>query len=106
MAIDAGRTPRRCSSICRPFDQRVYEDAVGDPAAFRAALDRLFLDAPELFPEGFAGGYRLKETRTSRKLGLRVRRVLLKATGQSFTVRPSFVLPYMAGWAGDVSDAL
>ncbi len=106
MAIDAGRKPRRCSTLCLPFDQRVYQDAVGDPAAFRAALDRLFLDAPELFPEAFGCGYRLKETRLSRKLGLRVRRVRLKATGESLTIRPSFVLPYMAGWAEDASDPL
>jgi hypothetical protein len=106
MAVSAGRTPRRCSTICLPFDQRAYGDAVADPAAFRAALDRLFADAPELFPDGFAKGYRLKESRTSRKLGLRLRRVRLKATGESFTVRPSFALPYMAGWAEGASGPL
>src|SRR4051794_17028117 len=97
---------RRCSTICLPFDQHAYRQAVGDPAAFRAALDRLFLEAPELFPEGFASGYRLKESRTSRKLGLRLRRVRLKATGEAFTVRPSFALPYMAGRADDASGPL
>jgi hypothetical protein len=97
---------RRCSTVCLPFDQPLYPGLVADPAAFRAALDRLYLDAPELFPGGFAGGYRLKESRTSRKLGLRVRRVRLRATGESFTVRPSFALPYMAGWAADASGPL
>jgi hypothetical protein len=97
---------RRCSTVCLPFDQHRYPDLAADPAAFRAALDRLFLAMPELFPEGFAKGYRLKESRTSRKLGLRVRRVRLKATGESFTVRPAFALPYMAGWAPDASGPL
>jgi hypothetical protein len=97
---------RRCSTVCLPFDQTTYLAVVADPAAFRAALDRLFLAMPELFPDGFAGGYRLKESRTSRKLGLRLRRVRLKATGESFTVRPSFALPYMAGWAADASGPL
>ena len=97
---------RRCSTICLPFDQRTYEQAIHDPAAFRAALDRFFLDAPELFPDGFGHGYRLKESRTSRKLGLRLRRVRLKATGEAFTIRPSFALPYMAGWADDTSGPL
>ena len=97
---------RRCSTICLPFDQPTYPELVADPAAFRVALDRLSLAMPELFPEGFARGYRLKESRTSRKLGLRVRRVRLKATGESFTVRPSFALPYMAGWATDASGPL
>jgi hypothetical protein len=97
---------RRCSTVCLPFDQTTYPEVVADPAAFRAALDGLFLDSPELFPEGFGRGYRLKESRTSRKLGLAVRRVRLKATGESFTVRPSFALPYMAGWAPDASGPL
>ena len=97
---------RRCSTICLPFDQTTYPAAVADPAAFRAAVNRFFLAMPELFPDGFARGYRLKESRTSRKLGLRLRRVRLKATGESFTVRPSFALPYMAGWAADVSGPL
>lgn len=97
---------RRCSTVCLPFDQTTCPGLVADPAAFRAALDRLFLAMPELFPDGFASGYRLKESRTSRKLGLRLRRVRLKATGESFTVRPSFALPYMAGWAKDASGPL
>lgn len=97
---------RRCSTICLPFDQARYAEVVADPAAFRAALDRLFRAAPELFPDGFARGYWLKESRTSRKLGLRVRRVRLTATGESFTVRPAFALPYMAGWATDASGPL
>jgi hypothetical protein len=61
---------------------------------------------PELFPEGFALGYRLKDRRRSRKLGLVLRRIRLKATGETFTLRPSFALPYMAGRAADVSGPL
>jgi hypothetical protein len=97
---------RRCSTICLPFDQASYPEVVADPSAFRQALDRFFLDSPELFPDGFACGYRLKESRTSRKLGLRLRRVRLKGTGETFTVRPSFALPYMAAWADDASGPL
>jgi hypothetical protein len=97
---------RRCSTVCLPFDQALYPRQVADPAAFRAALDRLFLAAPELFPEGFARGYRLKDRRASRKLGLVVRRFRLKATGETFTVRPSFALPYMAGLAADATGPL
>jgi hypothetical protein len=65
---------RRCSTVCLPFDQALYHRQVADPAAFRAALDRLFLAAPELFPDGFAQGYRLKDRRASRKLGGAARR--------------------------------
>jgi hypothetical protein len=97
---------RRCSTICLPFDQTLYPDLVADPAAFRQALDRFFRDLPELFPDGFAQGFLLKDRRRSRKLGLLLRRVRLKATGGTFTVRPAFALPYMAGAAQDASGPL
>jgi hypothetical protein len=97
---------RRCSTICLPFDQALYAEVVADPFAFRQALARFFRAMPELFPEGFAGGYLLKDRRPSRKLGLLLRRVRLKATGESFTVRPAFALPYMAGRAEDASGPL
>lgn len=97
---------RRCSTICLPFDEGSYPELVGDPARFRQALDRFFLDMPELFPKDFAAGYRLKDDRTSSKLGVRLRRVRLKATGESFSVRPCFALPYMAGWTDDAQPGL
>jgi hypothetical protein len=106
MASNAGGRPRGCSTICLPFGQQDYEHAVDDPAAFRAALDRLFAEMPELFPEAFAHGYLLKDSRISAKLGLRIRRIECGATGEAFSVRPSFALPYMAGFAGDVSGPL
>jgi hypothetical protein len=106
MASGAGRKPRGCSTICLPFDQHDYERAVNDPAAFRAALDRLFLDMPELFPGAFAKGYLLKDSRLSKKLGLRLRRIVCEATGEAFSIRPAFALPYMAGFTADVSGPL
>jgi hypothetical protein len=106
MASGAGHRPRGCSTICLPFDQQAYGRAVNDPAAFRAALDTLFREMPELFPEAFAHGYLLKDSRVSKKLGLTIRRVECKADGSSFSVRPSFAMPYMAGEADDVADAL
>jgi hypothetical protein len=97
---------RRCSPICLPFDQDRYPEVVADPAAFRAALADFYRLMPELFPDAFANGYRLKDRRPSRKLGLLLRRVRLKATGETFTVRPAFALPYMAGTAADASAPL
>jgi hypothetical protein len=97
---------RRCSTVCLPFDQAVYDQTVADPAAFRKALADFFRRMPELFPDGFARGYRLKDRRRSRKLGLVVRRLRLKATGETFTVRPAFALPYMTGRAADASNPL
>src|SRR5215475_7380039 len=97
---------RRCSTICLPFDQALYPQLVADPAAFRLALARSFRDMPELFPDGFARGYLLKDRRRSRKLGLLLRRIRLRATGETFTVRPAFALPYMAGRAEGASGPL
>ena len=97
---------RSCSTICLPISKDVYQDLVNDTRRFRAWLDQAFHDAPELFPDDFAQGYRLKDERSSAKTGLRLRRVRLKATGRSFSVRPSFVLPYLVGHTDDVQGPL
>jgi hypothetical protein len=106
MAVRAGPLPRGCSTICLPFDQDRYHQVIGDPAAFRQALDDFFLSLPELFPKAFSRGYTLKDGRVSAKLGIRLRRIRCAATGESFTVRPSFVLPYLTGYAEDVQGPL
>jgi hypothetical protein len=96
---------RSCSTICLPVDPDAYRDIVGDPRRFRDWLDGVYRDCPELFPRAFAAGYRLKDARTSAKLGIRLRRVRCKA-GASFSVRPGFVLPYMAGYSDEARDPL
>jgi hypothetical protein len=97
---------RSCSTICLPIDQQSYQALIHDPQRFRSWLDAAFTVHPELFPRAFAKGYRLKDDRVSVKTGLRFRRVRLRATGESFSVRPSFVMPYQTALAGDVQDAL
>jgi hypothetical protein len=97
---------RRCSTLCLPIGKDDYAALSGDPGRFRAWLDQSFHAWPELFPQAFPGGYRLKDARTSTRTGLRLRRVRLKATGESFSIRPSFVLPYMVGTTDDVQDPL
>jgi hypothetical protein len=97
---------RRCCTICLPADKDSYADVVADPARFRSWLDTAFRSCPELFPKDFAQGYRLKDDRTSTRSGVRLRRVRLKATGASFSVRPSFLLPYLVGTTDDVQGPL
>jgi hypothetical protein len=89
-----------------PIDQDAYARLVGSPAAFRGWLDRAFREAPELFPAAFARGYRLKDARRSARLGIRIRRIRCTATEQTFSVRPSFALPYMTGRADDAHGPL
>lgn len=95
-----------CCTICLPIDQPSYLALIDDPARFRAWLDAAFADCPELFPEGFAQGYTLKDERVSAKTGLATRRVLCKADGRAYSVRPSFVLPYQVGLTDDVEKPL
>ncbi len=97
---------RHCSTLCLPIGNDDYHDLIGDPPRFRAWLDRCFCSWPELLPQAFAGGYRLKDVRTSLRAGVRLRRIRLKATGQSVPVRPSFLLPYMAGTTDAVQGPL
>ena len=97
---------RSCSTICLPVSKDTYLDIVDDPGRFRRWLDETSQRWPELFPKAFAQGYRLKDDRTSAKIGLRLRRVRLRATGVSYSVRPSFVLPYMTGSTDDVQGPL
>jgi hypothetical protein len=97
---------RPCSTICLPIGKDDYTDLVTDPGRFRAWLDQSFRAWPELFPKAFPGGYRLKDTRTSLRAGMPLRRIPLKATGASFSLRPSFLLPYMVGTTQDAQGPL
>lgn len=106
MTASVGELPRGSSTICLPFQQEAYDLFIGDPETFRAAVDQAFSDMPELFPSAFAEGYTLKDLYTSKKTGLRLRRIECRSTGDFFTVRPSFVLPYMTGNTAEVEKAL
>ena len=98
--------PRGFSTLCLPVSPERYRQVIDSPALFRQWLDETFRKAPELFPAAFAEGYTLKDDRVSAKRGLRLRRICCKASGAAFTVRPTSVLPYMAGWAQDVEGPL
>jgi hypothetical protein len=97
---------RSSSTICLPVDKLQYLDLVDDPQRFRDWLDHAFRSWPELFPTAFSEGYQLKDIRTSARTGLRLRRIRLTATGASFSIRPSFLLPYMTGTTDDVQAPL
>jgi hypothetical protein len=106
MTESVGPLPRGSSTICLPFRKEEYETFIDDPSLFRTALDDAYREMPELFPTAFAQGYTLKDARLSKKTGLRLRRIACNATGEAFTVRPSFVLPYLTGYTDEVEKAL
>jgi hypothetical protein len=57
-----------------------------------------------LFPDGFQNGYEMKDIRYSKRLDIRTRRILIDSV--SYTIRPSFVMPYMTGWVCDIEKPL
>jgi hypothetical protein len=91
-------------TICLPICQDEYEQIVKDPEQFRKAIDKISKTYCSLFPEGFYNGYKMKDIRCSKRLCIQVRRVLI--AGMSYTIRPSFVMPYMTGFVVDVEKAL
>ncbi len=77
-----------------PMDESQYGEFLHDRAFARAYLDERLAQHAEIFPAQMQHGYHLNGfTETSVKLGLRQRRLRLKATGEVFTLAPSFVMP-------------
>ena len=58
-----------------------------------------------LLPPEVLRGYRMKDTYTSRKTGRRLRWID-RRNGQSYLVRPSFLMPYLAGRTEEVQAPL
>ncbi len=92
-------------TICLPCPQRQYEQIVDDPALFRDFLDRQIQATPELFPPEIGRGYRMKDIYLSRKTGWKLRRIDLR-NDESYSVRPSFLMPYLSGRTEDVQAPL
>lgn len=101
------KTPAGSKQICIPCSEEKYNEILGDKSAFKKYLDEIFEQHPEIFPfrtdEGFSlNGFQ----RTSDKLGIRMRRIIINATGEVFNIRPSFVLPYMTERTVNVEKAI
>ncbi len=96
---------RQNRSICFPFtDRNRYIDIIKYPNEFRALIDFIAKQWPELFPPEIDQGYLMKDIRFSKKLSISVRRI--EISGIIYTVRPSFVMPYMTGFTDDVEKGL
>ena len=96
---------RKNSTICLPVDESEYHDIVSDHARFRDWLRQRYQQHPELFPGHFGQGFCMKDSRISRKLGVVIRRISLR-DGTDWSIRPSFVMPYMAARTEDVQKVL
>ena len=86
----------KSKQICVFIDPGGYNSILFDPEAFRQYLDGTIERHPELFPVAIQQGYKLHDVlpESKRMPGIRLRRIELY-TGDVFTIRPSFVMPYM-----------
>ena len=93
------------ATICLPIEKAEYDGIVEDPKSFRQWLDHCFAEMPELFPQGFSEGYVMKDGRISVKQGEFLRRIGLH-NGSSYSIRPSFLMPYMTARTEEVENPL
>jgi len=109
---DTTRLAQGSPRICIPIDSDTYTRILEDAPAFRQYVDQMITQYPEVFPRAIAEGYWLHDLLPpSKKLPtVRLRRIKLTAaaaeTRTVFTIAPSFVLPYMTGYADEVEKAL
>jgi hypothetical protein len=94
-------------SICLPFaSEALYREYVDHPAQYRQYLSDMLNQHPELFPHDMDQGFTFHDAYASVKQDVVVRRIKLQATGAVFSLRPSFVMPYMIGRTDAVEKAL
>jgi hypothetical protein len=101
----ATRASRGHRTLCLPFAEESYSRIIDDPIEFRRAIDERFQSMPELFPAGFAEGYRLKDDRVSAKQRVPIRRLILR-DGTAYGIRPSFLMPYMTARTDDIQGPM
>ena len=98
---------RGSKHICLPFENEAqYQECVADVAKYREYLTKISAQHPELFPQALGQGYTFHDRYGTRKQGVVLRRIKLKASGEVFTLRPSFVLPYCIARTEEVEKAL
>ena len=102
LATQASRGHR---TLCLPIAEEAYRRIVAVPAEFRRQLDDCFRRMPELFPARFADGYQLKDERSSAKRKIPIRRIITR-DGVAYSVRASFLMPYMVARSEDVEGPL
>jgi len=94
-----------CCTICLPLSEEQYRQIVEHAGKFRQFLDHCYQQMPELFPEEFSQGYEMKDCRTPKKLQVKLRRIELRS-GAAYTIRPSFLMPYMTARTEDIEMPL
>lgn len=101
------RRKRKAKSICLPFaSEEAYRRCMEDRTYCRSYLHRMVGQYPELFPGAITHGFTFHGFLASKKQLLTMRRIKLKANGEQYQIRPSFMMPYMVGRVNQVEKAL
>lgn len=106
--LQGGRGSRQ---ICLKMTREMFERMWANPREVRALIHEQFRQSPELFPAGMEAGFRLtgRLPESAKLPGIRLRQLRVKNGGGSeavYTLRPCFVMPYMAGFADELQYPL
>ena len=101
---NTGLATRKNRTICLSFPHDSYNKIVLNPSEFRKYIDGVIASFPDLFPPEIKEGYRMKDSYYSKKMSIMIRRI--KIAGTAYTIRPSFVTPYMTGLTDEVEKGL
>jgi hypothetical protein len=94
-------------TICLPIaNEEKYQLIIDDSEKFRAYLENIITEHPEIFPSEIEKGFSLFGCTRSKKQNLKIRRIQLKANYQIYQLRPSFIMPYMVGKTSDFDKPL
>ncbi|MFC1666121.1 hypothetical protein ACFLZF_00185 [Nanoarchaeota archaeon] len=91
-------------TLCLPISLETYNDCIFDCKKFRNLLVAIIETQPELFPSGIEHGFRLKDSRMSIKQCTIIRRIEIDSI--SWSIRPSYLMPYMTALTEDAEKAL
>ena len=101
---DSESAHRNHRTICLAFSQEDYNACIKNPIDFRIYLDKQIELFPELFPVEIDKGYLMKDIYHSKKQSIPIRRI--KIAGIPYTIRPSFLMPYMTGLVNEIEKAV
>jgi hypothetical protein len=105
--VEKAPPTRGSKHICVPFaSEAQYQECMTDVAKYRQHLAQSLEQHPELFPQAMGQGYTFHDRYRSRKQGVELRRIKLKVSKAVFTLRPSFLLPYLSARTEEVEKAL
>ncbi|MBC2734782.1 MAG: hypothetical protein HF981_10525 [Desulfobacteraceae bacterium] len=101
---DTESAHRNNRTICLPFSQEDYNACIKNPIDFRIYIDKQIELFPELFPSEITKGYLMKDIYLSKKQSVLIRRI--EIAGIPYTIRPSFIMPYMTGFVCEIEKAI